>query len=211
MVASFCAIVPKTSPPLCEGTVTNTRTNSWFFLPLTGSVSCEKSRTLYSILGPHGLLKKQRDDHLFIVNFYPHRTSWNADPHPVFWQPGFWYIIFYISQYYLLNTWLLEEGTRHECSVTDTAVLELIIDLLSINQPTIHHLANYPLAITYQPIIYQPLTTHEHQSTNQPTNPPTINQLTNQPPTNNQLTNQSTTNQTTSDSFSFTQVAVRSN
>ena len=55
---------------------------------------------------------------------------------------------------------LLEERTRDECSVIDTAVLELIIDLLSVNQPAIHHLVNYPLVITYQPIIYQPNTDH---------------------------------------------------
>lgn len=56
--------------------------------------------------------------------------------------------------------WLLEERHPHECSVTDIAVLELIIHLLSTNQPTTHHLDNYPLAITYQPLIYQPNTDH---------------------------------------------------
>lgn len=42
-------------------------------------------------------------------------------------------LFFHIAQYHLLNMWLLEETAHHKCSVTDTAVLELIIDLLSTN------------------------------------------------------------------------------
>lgn len=155
-------LFPQLHPFLFEGTVTNARTNPWFLCPWLGLCPVRNPGLCIACSAPW-------DDHLFVVNFYPHRASWNADSHPAFWQPGFWSIIFHGSQDHLLNMWLLEERTRDECSVIDTAVLELIIDLLSINQPAIHHLVNYPLAITYQPIIYQPNTDHTWTPTNQPT------------------------------------------
>lgn len=137
---------------------------------------CEKSSALYSILSSHDLLNKNKQRETWPKSYNMKCRSRLS----LLTARLLVYYSFCISTSPFKNVAPWEENLLW-VSVTNTAVLEeLIIDLLFTNQPTLHHLVNYPLTITYQPIIYQPNTDRTWTPTNQPTNqPPTTNQLTN--------------------------------